>query len=726
MLSNFTYRFARLLLVCSFTSFLVLITVESTAQNPPVNGGYWEIFPQNLQLYPRNVLTGIAQVRVKGYYTAELVASGRLLVSKDANNDGNYDNDNGPGDQQYYNLVMNAGAGDPKNFDINVPITAGLFSYRFRLLNGFDWVVNRTNIVAGDAYYIQGQSNAEAKPVFGGGDENKANNDAGVYRNFVRVFGGGVSQMPQWYIGDGNKNYNQEGNLGQFGMRIGALIVQNQGIPVAIMNGAELGHPISYFQKDAPEDPNQFLPDGTTPNPNYLNNYKRELNRLLGAGLNNHIRAVIWFQGESNTYNGSDGELLNTGEYIQEFNKLYDSWRDDLGLAEKFYIYQIKPGCSFNSTAVSCLPIQEAQRLLDLGNPRMEIISTNNLPKFPVDDCHYRYETGYKEIGNRTYTLIARDFYGATPGPNMLTPVALNARFSAIGSDLKPNKVRITVNIPTDDLVVSGNMISLFKLNGPPGTVYTVTSVDIVPAAMPVGAKEIEVSFTRSGTANPASISLLSAEDYMATPSIANNGGTGLGLINFSNMAIDLGVLPIDPLNLRVSNNGTSNTLNWDAQNNSDFDRFEVEKSEDGNLYASVATIAASAVTTTAHYSYTDIKPNAVRTYYRIKGIRQNDKIVYSQAVAVNNRANGLPGLTIYPNPVKDRANISLSLKKAGTATVQVFDGSGRMVSSRKISLQKGSNMFSAGEILDQSAGIYMIRVVTDDTVYTGRVVRVK
>ena len=156
------------------------------------------------------------------------------------------------------------------------------------------------------------------------------------------------------------------------------------------------------------------------------------------------------------------------------------------------------------------------------------------------------------------------------------------------------------------------------------------------------------------------------------------------------------------------------------------FESFSVQRSFTGNDYTDIYQLNGTLSDGTGRYSYSDIKPNASRNYYRIKATRVDGSVVFSQEVAVNNRVATAIGISVYPNPVTDRANVSVTLKKAANATVQIFDGSGKLISTRKLSLQKGNNMFSAGEVLDHGSGIYMIRVVTEEEVYNARVVRVK
>ncbi|MBZ5855761.1 T9SS type A sorting domain-containing protein [Flavihumibacter profundi] len=687
--------------------------------------------------------TNQGSVRFKGTFTG--VTSPNLWVQVDFNNDGDYL------DSGENTTIPLSGP----TFDYTYSIKAGLFDYLFILRDGYNFLndnfgnlAGADNVVAGDAYFITGQSNAEAKPVIAA-DQNLANFDAGSAINFVRVYGGGIG-TPVWGLGDGNKAYNADWATGQFGMRIGSRIVAEQGIPVCIMNGAELGHQIAYFQKDYPVDPNPTVVDPNTgltvPNPNYLtNNYGRELTRLTNAGLQNAIRAVIWFQGESNTFTyGTENKKLSTAEYITEFNKLYNSWDADLGLADRFYMIQIKPGC--DGIADSASDIQEAERLLDDANPRMDIISTGNIQQY--DKCHYRYNTGtgttgiggYREIGNRVITLIYRDFYNPTnaiPGPNSLSPAPLSAEFTKTLGWPSTIATEITMYFkrPDDDLAVinttGGDIKSLIRLKG--GT-YTINSAKIVNLAIPPAKNyALRINFSQDGSQpNPTGLGFVSPEDGSVAnlPAIVNNNvsnpGNGIGLINFNNLPIAIGILPADPLNLRISANQGANTLRWEVDDNPKFERFIVERGESANEFSPISQVQDNRNAGTGNYQYIDSKPNTSRNYYRIKAVQRDGKSVYSQVVAVNNRTSTVDGISVYPNPVTDRANVSLTVKNPGMATIQIFDGAGKMISTRKISLLKGNNMFSAGEILDHSAGIYTIRVVTDNEVFNARVIRVK
>jgi hypothetical protein len=65
-------------------------------------------------------------------------------------------------------------------------------------------------------------------------------------------------------------------------------------------------------------------------------------------------------------------------------------------------------------------------------------------------------------------------------------------------------------------------------------------------------------------------------------------------------------------------------------------------------------------------------------------------------------------------------------MNEAAMATINLHDASGRLLSSRKLQLQKGNNQFSVGELLDYNPGTYIVRVVTATETQQIRVVKAK
>lgn len=258
------------------------------------------------------------------------------------------------------------------------------------------------DIVAGDAYIIQGQSNAEAKSYWGSANGNQS--------RFIRVFGSGTSNPSgpiydrQWYIGQGDGTNNSSGNTGQWGLKLARMLVDSFQVPIAIFNGAHGGRQISFFQ--APFDYATSL----------NSNYGRLYYRLKTAGVKDYVRAIFWSQGESD---GAAGATM--AYYKSAFLTLRDSWRHDYPGVEKIYIFQTKNGCGD-----PLHQIKEAQRQIAAEKEDVHIMSTAACIQY-TDNCHFQYDHGYETFAERIFWVVARDLYGYATAREVEPPMITSA-----------------------------------------------------------------------------------------------------------------------------------------------------------------------------------------------------------------------------------------------------------------------------------------------------------
>ena len=201
----------------------------------------------------------------------------------------------------YQNLIA------PFSFDIS--INAELAKYRIKIYTEYNGTINLVNdiddIVAGDVFVIQGQSNAAAVMY---------NGSASSYQSdYIRVYSGGnisssgLLSNDSWYYGQGDGNENSSGNTGQWGLVLAKKLVDEFNIPIAIFNGAHGGQPISFFQ--APTDYSSST----------NSNYGRLYYRLNKTGLKNAVRGVLWSQGEADSFiNGLSTEDYNCLLYTSD------------------------------------------------------------------------------------------------------------------------------------------------------------------------------------------------------------------------------------------------------------------------------------------------------------------------------------------------------------------------------------------------------------------------
>ncbi len=289
-------------------------------------------------------------------------------------------------------------------FELAVPIPAELVQYDIdvTLVAGDQETELATvlDIVAGDVLLVQGQSNAVA---------GQFNGDANVCRGpFLRSFGSRTEDQAttandlQWYEAEGNGT-TVHGAVGQWALRMGRVLIDTHGIPLAILNGARGGQPIGYFQRNDADST-----DLST-------NYGRLLTRVRAAGLEDDIRAILFYQGESD---GGAAVAHHDG-----FVALHADWLEDYQPLEQIYVTQIRLGCGGQ------LPTREVQRLFGDELPALSVMSTTGLDGH--DGCHYAYQDGYEALGERYAALLGRDLYDAVAAPDIEAPNPDSAIFSA-------------------------------------------------------------------------------------------------------------------------------------------------------------------------------------------------------------------------------------------------------------------------------------------------------
>ncbi len=387
-----------------FPSLLLLL-----AQNPAVE---FSAHPVDGQLYPRNA-NSVAHVQVAG----RVLENGWDSVTCVARRDGV------PFAFKQQDLNYNPIGGAP--FDLNIKINAELAEYDFAILlrndSGRKVVGTAERVVAGDAFLIQGQSNAVANDSH---NQNLANQDQSPWiRSFgtTSLFGSNAAADVNWYIADGEYD-REEGAIGAWGLRMASNIVASEGIPVAILNGAVGATPIVWHQRN---DADPF--DVST-------NYGRLLTRATNAGLVDHIRAIFWYQGEA------DGDAAEP--YVYRFYNLYHDWLSDYPSTEKVYVFQVRNGCGNPSP-----DLRNVQRRFKEFLSKVDVMSTTAINRH--DGCHYYYG-GYRQLGNRISRLVARDLYGSTD------TVEIDAPYLAWASwgDSLGNSIRLKFADPDDRLIV--------------------------------------------------------------------------------------------------------------------------------------------------------------------------------------------------------------------------------------------------------------------------------
>jgi len=475
--------------------------ISIVASNAQGNFSFTE-FPDSLQLYARDANTNLATVIISGNESSNQFTAVELNVYRE----------NVLIHNQTETLVYNAGTA---LFNLQYDITAELANYNFEFnaidANGTVTLVKEaSDVVAGDVFIIDGQSNAECR---------MRSTSASIYQNdFIRVFDSGTQYSNQllntskWFIGDVDGDRNADGNTGQWGAKLAAEIITNHQIPVAIFNGAHGGTPISFHQK------NDLDPlDLST-------NYGRLLYRLNQTNLTDAVKAIYWYQGESDA-NASMSEQV----YYDLWIELYNDWKSDFSNTLQFYIHQIRLGC--NGTPEKVVEVQSAQFQLAEDLSDVQIMTAKGIP-FHTDNCHYDFIGGAEEIGNRMYQLLNRDIYNNQSQTNIDAPQPALAYFSDI------NQITIELKNQNDNYNFELGTEQYFSFSD---------TTNLIASVVYNGAYSYQLNMTKP-VSNLTSFTFYGfGGSGITSPSLKN--ANNIGMVSFKNFPI------VDCLSLNASAN---------------------------------------------------------------------------------------------------------------------------------------------------------------------------
>lgn len=355
--------------IISLLFFSLLLLGKTSAQT--FGSFAFNKLPQDFQLYPRES-TNLADITVEGLAkSADYSAiSVRVLRNNVVNK---------------YQKASLTFSGSSAKFSAKFQIPAELAEYDFEVygFKGKDssLVVKRKNIVAGDVFYVTGQSNAWIGPI-----------DDLVYQGeWVRSFG----------LVQGNDNYGPynladtlwslpigRARIGPWAAEIGRLLYESEKIPISIINSAAGGSNIDWLSI---LDGNLSAPDGG----NIM------LYKALKSGTIKYVKGLIFRQGESEAA-ASVGTKYEWGSKFeslkQKYKKYFPSFQNLFAAQNNILEY------GYSQAALLREDIRKQQQ----NDPYVRTYATAGLPGF--DRIHYS-NFGYRSSAFELFRIISKDVY---------------------------------------------------------------------------------------------------------------------------------------------------------------------------------------------------------------------------------------------------------------------------------------------------------------------------
>jgi autotransporter-associated beta strand protein len=291
-------------------------------------------------------------------------------------------------------------------FAFTAPIAPGLVNYKVvygTTTGGVDTIVNTvSDLVCGDAYIFEGQSNAWATDSL----------PTDVTANpWIRTYG---HTTATW--GRAARN-GSDYTVGYFAYDLALSLTTQHNMPICIINGAVGGTRVDEHQANPA--------DHTVAGSSY-SIYATLLNRVLGAKLTHGIRGVFWHQGENNSGSAAPTGDYDYKSYQQYFVDMSAAWKQDYPNLGRYIVFQVMPGpCSMGPVGDQ---LRDVQRTLPLLYSNMDILNTLAIPGYI--GCHFT-AAGYENVADRTLPVANHRYYGIVPPAPVTAPILKRAYFTS-------------------------------------------------------------------------------------------------------------------------------------------------------------------------------------------------------------------------------------------------------------------------------------------------------
>ncbi|MBC7827645.1 MAG: T9SS type A sorting domain-containing protein [Chitinophagaceae bacterium] len=181
--------------------------------------------------------------------------------------------------------------------------------------------------------------------------------------------------------------------------------------------------------------------------------------------------------------------------------------------------------------------------------------------------------------------------------------------------------------------------------------------------------------------------------------------------------------LPVTLRDFSVMNQGGYNLLKWTSSSEENVLHFELQSSEDGIDYHTIATIAAANSITGSSYSQKDIPSwRTPATFYRLKMVDRDGKFSYSGIIRIQKPL--LPGFIVTENPFASSIKITINNLSTQNIELKLFDAAGKLVAGQKIAVTTGSNNFQINNLEHLAKGTYLLEILLKDQLISKKLVK--
>jgi Secretion system C-terminal sorting domain len=187
--------------------------------------------------------------------------------------------------------------------------------------------------------------------------------------------------------------------------------------------------------------------------------------------------------------------------------------------------------------------------------------------------------------------------------------------------------------------------------------------------------------------------------------------------LSMNNIAIaaSSGTLPVTFSNISARQQTRDILIEWEVDNEAGIQKYEVERSGDGQAFTGIAiqkAIADNGGAITYHCLDQNVLPG--NNFYRIKSTDIAGKAAYSSVIKIYS-GSAKPLLLLYPNPATaGLVHLQMNNMPGGTYRVNLVNTAGQVMLTKAITHEAGSS-YETLNFSNLTKGVYLLEVVHPD-----------
>jgi len=186
--------------------------------------------------------------------------------------------------------------------------------------------------------------------------------------------------------------------------------------------------------------------------------------------------------------------------------------------------------------------------------------------------------------------------------------------------------------------------------------------------------------------------------------------------------------LPITLINFAGNYRNQVTTLSWETENEMNFDHFEIQRSTDGNNFATIGQKQSlQNEQGRIQYQFSDNLSafNESTFFYRLKIIDKDGGYTYSNTILIRKEQKSISGISVSPNPVISGNSFSVRFTSKDNNMVycKLIDPSGKTIFTQQNKVSPGNNSILLDIPSQMQAGLYILQVSSETMAESAKII---